>query len=94
MYHVPLIFVMAYAFVFAKAYQQRNVIHNNWLWVPVFSFIMAFLELAAVSIGVLDIAQNGWGRLLVLGSAQGLGGALGCWTAMWLDNRVNRRQEL
>lgn len=87
-----IMFCMAYVFVFAKAYQQRNVIHNNWLAVPLFSFMMAFLELASVSIGVIDISQNGWHRLAVLGIAQGAGGALGCWTAMWLHNRINRRE--
>ena len=40
-----IMFCMAYVFVFAKAYQQRNVIHNNWLAIPVFSFMMAFLKL-------------------------------------------------
>ena len=86
-----LLFVMAYVFVFAKAYQQRNVIHNNWKAIPLFSMTMAFLELGSISIGVIDISQNGWHRLLVLGLAQGSGGALGCWSAMWLDNRINGR---
>lgn len=85
-----IIFAVAYVFIFAKAYQQRNVIHNNWGWVPVFSYIMAYLELGAMSIGILDIAENGWHRLLILGFAQGTGGALGCLSAMWIHNRYHK----
>lgn len=81
---------ITFIYVFSKAYQQRNVIHNGWLAVPIFSYLMAFLELAGLSIGIIDIANNGWGRLLVLGLAHGTGGTIGCWAAMWLHNRIGK----
>lgn len=84
-----ILFVVTFTYVFAKAYQQRNVIHNNWVAIPLFSFMMAFLELSSFSVGVLDIAENGWHRILFLGMASGSGGTLGCWLAMYLHNRFH-----
>lgn len=85
-----IIFSIAILFIFAKAFQQRNVIHNNWWWIPVFSFTMSFLELGALSLGIMDIANNGWHRLISLGIAQGAGGTIGCWLAMYTHNRLHK----
>ena len=84
---IILLFFITFIYVFAKAFQQRNVVHNNWLAIPLFSYLMAFLELSGLSIGILDIAENGWHRILILGLAQGTGGTIGCWLAMYLHNR-------
>ena len=87
-----LLFCITFVYVFAKAYQQRNVVHNNWLMIPVFSYIMGFLELSGLSIGILDIAENGWHRIIILGFAHGSGGTIGCYVAMWLHNKLHIRK--
>lgn len=84
--------MMTFAFIFCKAFQQRNVIHNNWKLIPLFTVSMAFLEISTVAMGVLDISTNGWGSILPIASANGLGGTFGCWGAMYLHNKYFKRE--
>ena len=85
-----LIFCITFFYVFAKAFQQRNVVFNKFWSIPIVSYIMAYCELAGFGIGVLDIANNGWDRLIILGFAHGTGGTLGCWSAIWLHRKVHK----
>ena len=81
------VFVANFAFIFLKAFQQRNVIHNNYGWVIVTSLSMALFEVYVVA----SIAKHGVDLWLVL--ALGLGGGTGCLAAMLLHNRYVLRKD-
>lgn len=82
-----IVFALGYVYIFAKAYQQLNVMHYRWAMIPVFSYIMGYIEWGTVGIGVVDVVDNGLHRILVLGFASGTGGWLGSWTALKLFKR-------
>lgn len=50
----------SFAFVFLKAFQQRNVAFDNYIWVLPTSYCMAFAEVYVIAL----IAQQGAGLLL------------------------------
>jgi hypothetical protein len=75
------VFAANFAFIFLKAFQQRNVIHNNFGWVLIVSNTMALFEVYVVA----SIAKHGVDGWLVV--ALGMGGGLGCVAAMALHNR-------
>ena len=72
----------SYISVFVKAFQQRNVAFNNYLFVPVFSIAMAFTEVYII----INIVQMGASLELVWKLATGA--VLGCWSAMYLHNKL------
>lgn len=81
------VFAANFAFIFLKAFQQRNVIHNNYGWVLVTSNAMALFEVYVVS----SVAKHGVELWLVL--ALGLGGGTGCLAAMLLHNKFVLRKD-
>jgi hypothetical protein len=81
-----MVFVANFAFIFLKAFQQRNVIHNNYGWVVLVSNTMALFEVYVVA----SIAKHGMDAWLVL--ALGMGGGTGCLAAMMLHNRYILRK--
>ena len=81
------VFAANFAFIFLKAFQQRNVIHNNYGWVVVTSNVMAVFEVYVVA----SVAKHGVELWLVL--ALGFGGGTGCLAAMLLHNRFVLRKD-
>jgi|GEM_PF-3569470 len=81
------VFAANFAFIFLKAFQQRNVIHNNYGWVLITSNAMALFEVYVVA----SVAKHGVELWLVL--ALGLGGGTGCLAAMLLHNRFVLRKD-
>ena len=75
-------FIASFFFIALRAFQQRNVIHDNFLWVVPTSILMAATE----AIVFVNIAKQGWQLPLVL--AVGVGSGLGCVTAMYIHKRV------
>lgn len=73
--------VSNFIFIGLKAFQQRNVIHDNYGWVVVTSNAMAFFEVFVIA----TIARHGVDFWLVL--ALGLGGGTGCVSAMLLHKK-------
>lgn len=80
-------FAANFAFIFLKAFQQRNVIHNNYGWVVATSNAMALFEVYVMAM----IAKEGFTLWLVF--ALGLGGGTGCLAAMLLHNRFVLRKD-
>jgi hypothetical protein len=80
-------FAANFAFIFLKAFQQRNVIHNNYGWVVATSNAMALFEVYVVAM----VAKEGFTIWLVL--ALGFGGGTGCLAAMLLHNRFVLRKD-
>ena len=79
-----LIFVSSFALVFLKAFQQQNVVHENWLFVPVVSMGLAVTEVAIV----LFVVSTGWAAIPWMGTGAGLGALC----AMWLHKKLFRRK--
>ena len=75
--------IASYISVFVKAFQQRNVAFNNYLYVPVFSLAMAFTEVYII----INIVQMGASLDVVWKLA--IGAVFGCWSAMYLHNKVH-----
>ena len=76
-----------FVFIGLKAFQQRNVIHDNYGLVILTSNAMAFFEVYVV----YTIAKHGVDLWLVL--ALGLGGGTGCLAAMLLHKRFVLRKD-
>lgn len=76
-----------FMFVFFKALQQRNVIHNNHLAVFPTSMAMAVFEVMVYGTIAATFIRHGAMEALPLAVAMGLGGGLGCNVAMLLHNR-------
>lgn len=78
-------FFASFCFVALKAFQQLNVVHDQyWLVVPT-SVLMAVCEVYVVA----NIASLGWHVPLVL--SVGTGSGLGCVASMFLHKRLTRR---
>jgi hypothetical protein len=71
-----------FAFVFLKAFQQRNVAGSNFLPVVPTSLLMAVAEVYVISV----IVRTGFDPALVLGI--GAGSGAGAMSAMYLHDRV------
>ena len=69
-----------FLFIGLKAFQQRNIVYNDYAFVVVTSYLIAVAEVYVV----FTIASNGfvWQLVLTLGSS----GALGALVAMKLHN--------
>jgi hypothetical protein len=75
-----LAFAASFVFVLLKAFQQLNVVHHQVWWIMPVSFGMATCEVMVVA----NVATAGWGWIVL---PIGLGGGLGCLSAMWLHRR-------
>ena len=71
-----------FAFVFFKAFQQRNVAFDHYLPVLPTSVLMATVEVYVIA----TVAERGYGIALVL--AIGVGAGVGALCAMILHKRI------
>ena len=78
-------FVASLCFVALKAFQQLNVVHDQYLLVIPTSCLMAVCEVFVIA----NIATKGWDLGLV--AAVGLGSGLGCVFSMFLHKRITHR---
>lgn len=74
-------FFASFIFIALKAFQQLNVVHNNYLLILPTSFAMAISEVYII----FQIAENGFGWIIV---PIGLGGGIGCMLSMYLHGRM------
>lgn len=81
---IPLLFASSYIFIFLKAFQQLNVVHDKYWWVVPTSMSMAFCEVYIIA----SLAMEGFNIPVVL--AVGLGSGLGAVTSMWIHKRAVR----
>lgn len=93
MLNLLLVLVANFVNIFARAFQQQNVMHGNYRAVYPTSQIMAFLEVityGSVAIGAIDNGLFSW-YSLGLAIALGIGGAAGCMSSMWVHKKYIRR---
>lgn len=74
-------FVATFAFIFLRAFQQRNVAFDHYWWIIPTSFLMAITEVFVIS----NIATIGWDFALVF--AMGAGGGTGSLAAALVHKR-------
>jgi hypothetical protein len=74
--------VAMFAFVFLKAFQQRNVAFDHYLPVIPTSWLMAICEVYVIAV----IVKVGYDPAMVF--AIGTGSGIGAVCAMWLHRRV------
>ena len=74
--HVSL-FISSMCFIALRAFQQLNVQHDRYLWVPPVTAMMAVCEVLSIA-AVVKVAS------LTAAIPMALGGVLGCWFSMWL----------
>jgi hypothetical protein len=75
------VFLASFAFIFLKAFQQRNVAFDNYGWVLPTSFGLALTEVYVIA----NVAKNGF--TLPLALTMGLASGIGALTAMVLHKR-------
>lgn len=87
-----LVAAAQYAFVFLKAFQQRSVIHNTrWAVVPT-SLAMAFFEVFVYASAAKAYISSGWQAAAWVALEMGVGGGLGCLSAMALHDKIMGRR--
>ena len=74
-------FAISVIYIFVKAFQQQNVIHQEYKWVLPTSFVMAACEVT--TIGMVAWHQTYWMIIPI-----GLGGGIGCIASMYLHKRM------
>lgn len=72
----------AFAFIFLKAFQQRNIAFNQYAWVMPCSLALAAVEVFVIA----QVVMSGWQWAIVL--AIGFGAGCGAIFAMLLHNRM------
>lgn len=78
------LFFTALFFIALRAFQQLNVQHDRFLWVPPTTAMMALCEVVTVT-SIIKIGE------LWAAAPLAAGGTLGCWFAMWLHKRMRNR---
>ena len=77
-----------FAFVGLKAFQQRSVIHNTrWAVLPT-SLAMAFFEVFVYASVAKAYLTGGWVAAAWVAVAMGVGGGLGCLSAMAIHDKL------
>lgn len=79
-----LLFLTAFLFIALRAFQQLNVQHDRFMWVPPTTLLMALCEVVTIT----SIVKMGtlWSAIPLAA-----GGTLGCWFAMWFHRKMRER---
>lgn len=86
-----LVALVNYIMIGAKAWQQLNVVHDNYLLVPVAGLILAAGEVFVYGSIAVTAVSEGWLAAGFLVLAMWFGGFLGTWSSMWIHKRLVRR---
>lgn len=84
------IFVLGFAKVAARAFQQKNVMHDQFAAVVPISYVMAFMEIGFIGISAMSVIENGYLSIIPAAIAYGTGGWMGTWSAIWLHKRLKK----
>ena len=81
------LFFTSLTFIALRAFQQLNVQHDRYLWVPPTTACMAVVEVLTIT----TVVKSG---TLYAAVPMALGGVLGCWFSMYLHRRMRERKSL
>lgn len=79
------LFFTSLTFIALRAFQQLNVQHDRYWWVPPTTACMAVVEV--LTIHNITKTDTLWPAL-----PMALGGVLGCWFSMWLHRRMRKEK--
>ena len=79
------LFFTSLTFIALRAFQQLNVQHDRYLWVPPTTACMAVVEVLTIT----NVVRSGslWAAV-----PMAIGGVLGCWLSMWLHRRMRSKR--
>lgn len=84
----------AFAYIFVKAFQQKNVIYNKYWWMIPCSWLMGLSEVYVIAAVAADAT---WITGLCIGTGGGIGCILSCKAHkgldVWLRNRKNSHSD-
>lgn len=83
-----------FAYVFFKAFQQKNVAFDHYKWVMPISYGMSFTEVLVISLIAFQASKGITAELIWFAVAIGTGGGLGALTSMWVHNRFIKKDEM
>lgn len=75
--------IVTFGIIFLRAFQQKNVANNQYLLIGVTGFLIAALEVSGIQIAL----TGGFAIALTAG----IGAAIGATSAVWLHNRLFKR---
>lgn len=75
------LFFTSLLFIALRAFQQLNVQHDRYMWVPPTTFLMAVTEVLTIT----TVVKSG---TLMAAIPMACGGVLGCWFSMWLHKYI------
>lgn len=76
-----ILFFSSLVFIAMRAFQQLNVQHDRYMWVPPVTAMMALAEVLTIT-SIIKVSSL-WAAVPLT-----LGGVLGCWFSMWLHKRM------
>lgn len=77
-----LLFFTSFVYIFLKAFQQRNVAFDKYLWIMPTSYGLAVTEIYMIA----SVAREGLGFLIVM--SVGTGAGLGALVATYIHRRM------
>lgn len=78
------LFITAFVNIAMRAFQQLNVQHGRYMWVPPATATMAVCEVLTITAVVK--ADSLWAVVPLT-----LGGIFGCWLSMWTHKKLRER---
>lgn len=80
-----VLFFTSMLFIALRAFQQLNVQHDRYLWVPPCTAMMAIVEVLSIT----TIVKSGslWAAV-----PMAAGGVLGCWFSMWFHKYMRKQK--
>lgn len=79
------LFVASLVFIAMRAFQQLNVQHHRYMWVPPVTAMMAVCEVLTIT-GIVK-ADSLYAVIPLT-----FGGVLGCWFSMWFHKYMRERK--
>ena len=73
----------SFAYIFLKAFQQKNVMQDKYYWMIPISVLMGFSEVFLIATVAAHVT-------MITGLCIGLGGGSGCIVACLLHNRMTK----
>jgi uncharacterized membrane protein YfhO len=80
-----LLFITSLIFIGLRAFQQLNVQHDRYLWVPPTTACMAVVEITQL----LTVVKQG---TLLAAIPVAIGGVLGCWLSMYYHAKLRSKR--
>lgn len=89
-----VLFMLRFIYVSASAFQQKSVINDNWLTIPVTCFIRAFCDYGSWGVVAFSVTSVNTVTDMVLSVlSMACGATLGVYAGMIAHNRLFRKVE-